>query len=128
MKYKLLKKIEGMDWEVGEVLESPRYNSSLVTGEKGKFLSEVDIHNLLLNGTIEKVEENKRWRFIDGKEYFSVSIDDRYGIYTNSNIEYHRDSDQCHHDTFNYFQTKQQAQAVADKIKQLLKESHAIYN
>lgn len=108
-----------MDWEVGEILESPRYNSSLVTGEKGKFLSEVDLHNLLLNGTIEKVEENKRWRAETGGVYYYIGC--FYDVFCTHDYTI---GDNNYYNIGNYFQTRKQAQTVADKIKQLLKESH----
>lgn len=56
-KYILKKKIEYIDWEVGEVLETDECGA-VETKSEYRILA-IDLHNLLLNGTIEKVEENK---------------------------------------------------------------------
>lgn len=147
-KYILKKRIEGIDWEVGETVYDDRIVDNTET---------MIIHNLLLNGTIEKVEEqckcnnlqngdivhitkdnkclgcdrkitcleveeNKRWRAEDQQTYFYV--------YTTSDIrvmqssENFDETDQKSYECGNYFQTEAQAQAVANQIKELLIKSH----
>lgn len=119
-KYILKKKIEGIDWEAGEILETDECGA-VETKSEYRILA-IDLHNLLLNGTIEKVEENKRWRAEDQQAYFYV--------YTTSDIrvmqssENFDETDQKSYECGNYFQTEAQAQAVANQIKELLIKSH----
>lgn len=117
MKYILKKSIEGLDWKinVGDIIDSEIWQNLFPSWLK----------LLELNGTLEKVEEktpteNKRWRAEHGELY--------YYIYENTKIGYKGDwgsaDDDKNYEAGNYFQTKAQAQAVADKIKQILLDSH----
>lgn len=119
MKYILKKQIEGIDWEVGEIKESKLGYLDIGIEE----ITKVELHNLLLNGTIEKVEENKRWRADNGQVYWVVKCNS-LNTFVNSYEEIGCNLDNDYYNSYNYFQTESQAQAVADKIKQLLKESH----
>lgn len=121
-KYILKKKIEGIDWEAGEILETDECGA-VETKSEYRILA-IDLHNLLLNGTIEKVEENKRWRADSGNKYFLVNelnivvrIYDTYSVGATNQYM-----------SGNYFQTEAQAQAVANQIKELLIKSHGEHN
>jgi len=129
MKYKLLKKIEGYDLEVGNVYDFPvESNMSVLEvireikkAEIVKYtFSKLDLHNLLLNGTIEKVEENERWRAEDGHWYVFLNIHMIPTFLRDDRNELDDDS----YNSGNYFRTKQEAQQVADQIKELLKKHH----
>jgi len=121
MKYILKKPIEGIDWEVGEIKESKLGYLDIGIEE----ITKVELHNLLLNGTIEKVEENKRWRAETGEFFFCVDFNWFCGVKVDVLKEdLEDDESETYYEQGNYFRTEEQAQAVADKIKQLLKESH----
>lgn len=111
MKYKLLKKIEGYEQEIGDIIE---LNIDLI-------VSAFTVHNLLLNGTIEKVEENTRWRSGTYNVYYYVDFNEFKAV---AQTEVGSTFDDKMYESGNYFQTESQAQKVADKIKQLLQESH----
>lgn len=117
MKYKLLKKIDGIHWEVGEIKEA---ESGEVICDGKYYVNPLDLHNLLLNGTIEKVEENTRWRASREENYWF--IDECFEPFRQIEVMHNKDTEL--YNIGNYFQTREQAQAAADKIKQLLKESH----
>lgn len=124
MKYILKKPIEGIDWEVGEVRELD------IIGDfdsEADYMSPLDLHNLLLNGTIEKVEENKRWRAEEGEYYWYIGDSrETCAVFdTNGTTENGFVFDSVNYEAGNYFRTREQAQAVANQIKELLIKSHA---
>jgi G3E family GTPase len=132
MKYKLLKKIEGYDLEVGNVYDFPvESNMSVLEvireikkAEIVKYtFSKLDLHNLLLNGTIEKVEENERWKPEGGSTYYRVGISFE-GIGVRECENWNEEQTELDFQNYNCFRTEQEAQQVADQIKELLKKHH----
>ena len=105
MKYILKKKIEGTDLIVGKVIENTtdKYSSFV-----DRLLSDpLQLHNLLLNGTIEKVDENRN-RVLSVVMY-NDDMDTNEYLFQESMIE-------------------AQAQEVANQIKELLIKSHGEHN
>lgn len=69
------------------------------------------------------IVEKKRWRSEEGGDYYIVTMD--YGMFLTGSMEETLDQvDRSYHASGNYFQTEEQAQAVADKINQLLQDAH----
>lgn len=69
-----------------------------------------------LQEEVEKMKEekkNKRWRAEKSNKYYFIDSNNCV------NVTYETNSigDNCKYNTFNYFQTKEEAQAVADNIK-----------
>lgn len=136
MKYKLLKKIEGINWEVGEVRE--------LVG-RGDF-SPLDIHNLTLNGTIEKVEVlEKEYRYSDTGKVLGTFVKEQeevskprwrakegeviYFVDTTCEVLYDKENSSYVwindlYNSGNYFRTKEEAEQVAEQIKKLLRKHH----
>lgn len=156
MKYKLLKKIEGLTigdgLQVGDTFQDGTSVTFLIgkNTAQTRMLSPLDLHNLLLNGTIEKVEEvvekeyryfkktgkiagtfiadtpmeegmtnvRPRWRAEDGGKYYFIAE----GLYVDLGYDRDFSHNEEHFDVGNYFRTEQEAQQVADQIKELLKK------
>lgn len=84
MKYKLLKKIGGLtigdSLQVGDTFQDGTSVTFLIGNNTAqtRMLSPLDLHNLLLNGTIEKVEENERWRAEEGWKYYTFSTNSKW--------------------------------------------------
>lgn len=152
MKYILKKPIEGLDWEVGDILDNSNpkghygYLTKLFNFAKSSSIptNPLEINAHLKIGTFEKVEEetqkytgdysnvetvmdwveppteNKRWRSEVYGIYYYVT-GSGYLLTNNDNA---REFDNEAHTIGNYFQTESQAQAVANRFKQILLDSH----
>ena len=74
------------------------------------------------------IMEKKRWRAKENELYWFIRWADDVGSYgvaeTCDDIDERNWGDDAIYDSGNYFQTQEQAQAVADKINQLLQDAH----
>lgn len=74
--------------------------------------SVIDFNNL------PKRQEANRWRAKEGKKYYYVTSNFNAGNYNEHNSPMNNDD----YNSGNYFQTKKQAQEVADKLKEYFKQ------
>lgn len=73
------------------------------------------------------IVELPRWRAKKGKTYFYVSIGG--GIFPNSSFEESDEVDNKRFESGNYFKTREEAEAVAKKVREIFKaESKSIEN
>lgn len=67
----------------------------------------------------EKRVENIRWRAEEGEEYYSIDTDMEVCKFFEDNEAY----DNAFYDALNYFRTKEQAEEVASRVKDVLRNT-----
>lgn len=119
MKYKLLKKIENCDWEVGELIETIKegtWNGSFYYN--GRYYSPIDIALLEHCGFIERVEEKKPWNPRElklGDKYWFTS-NERNKLFTYPSSWQNDEVDRWRLATNNVHETREAAEAYRDAI------------
>jgi len=118
-KYKLLKPIKGVVWNVGEVRETDECSPGNVFIQVSRYVLIYAVQLALLEhaGFIEEVgEAPKRWRA------------ERYGCYfyldenltVSKGVEWHSRFDDNLYEAGNYFQTTKQAEEFRKRVKALV--------
>lgn len=107
MKYKLLKKTGDLD------------QGNIVDDECFPFVGGAIIFQLLLDlGYIEEYDPSKKWEPKDGEEYYYIDGEGEVRFTKYSLIFSY---DRVHKEIGNCFQTREEAEAMAEKFKVLLK-------